>query len=154
MCIPRRLLNRPFFHCSRMGGRIKVVRATCATRATQRLQYPLVKEYSSNHIRDPTIIYGIYSLIKGYWSLKALAPLAPVEPLEPLAPLALYRRKTGNVQGEWSGWREWNGASGTSGASGTVAASGASGTDGLAPPHADTLVFLYSPGLLENIDGN
>ena len=28
--------------------------------ATQRLQYPLIKEYPLNHIRDPTIIYGIF----------------------------------------------------------------------------------------------
>ena len=26
---------------------------------TQRLQYPLVKEYTLNHNKDPTIIYGI-----------------------------------------------------------------------------------------------
>ena len=65
-----------------------------AVLGTQRLQYPLIREYSLNHIRDPTITYGIflnfltdpfkkipwrnplkntrfkvYSLIKGYWSL-------------------------------------------------------------------------------------
>ena len=27
---------------------------------TQRLQYPLLKEYTLNYIRDPTIIYGIF----------------------------------------------------------------------------------------------
>ena len=29
---------------------------------TQRLQYPLIKESSLNHIRDPTIIEGIFSI--------------------------------------------------------------------------------------------
>ena len=28
--------------------------------SAQRLQYPLIKEYPLNHIRDPTIIYGIF----------------------------------------------------------------------------------------------
>ena len=35
--------------------------ATSVTGFTsQRLQYPLIKEYSVNDIRDPTIIYGIF----------------------------------------------------------------------------------------------
>ena len=52
---------------------------------SQRLQYPLIQAYSSNHMRDPTILQGtfpcrtlidpfkeplgVYSLIKGYWSV-------------------------------------------------------------------------------------
>ena len=43
----------------------------------QRLQYPLIKEYSLNHIRDPSI-FKVYSLSKGYWSLWE-APLGTVE---------------------------------------------------------------------------
>ena len=35
---------------------------------TQRLQNPIIKEYTLNHIRDPIII-KVYSLIKGFWSL-------------------------------------------------------------------------------------
>ena len=37
----------------------------------QRLQYPLITKYSLNHFRDPTMIYGFFSLITGYWSLWA-----------------------------------------------------------------------------------
>ena len=52
---------------------------------SQRLQYPLIQACSLNHMRDPTILqgifpcrtlidpfkepFGVYSLIKGYWSL-------------------------------------------------------------------------------------
>ena len=35
----------------------------------QRLQNPLIKEYALNYNRIPNMIYGIYSLIKGFWSL-------------------------------------------------------------------------------------
>ena len=31
-----------------------------AAGGTQRLQYPLMKEYILNHSRDPTVIYGIF----------------------------------------------------------------------------------------------
>ena len=42
--------------------------------SSQRLQYPyLIKEYTLNHIRDPIIVFKVYSLIKGYWSLWALS---------------------------------------------------------------------------------
>ena len=30
------------------------------SKTTQRLQYPSIEEYSLNHIRDPTIIDGIF----------------------------------------------------------------------------------------------
>ena len=43
-----------------------------ASKYSQRLQYPQIKEYTLNHIRDPTIIQGIYSLNNGYWSLWVL----------------------------------------------------------------------------------
>ena len=37
----------------------------------QRLQNPLIKEYTLNLIRVPVIIYifKVYSLMKGFWSL-------------------------------------------------------------------------------------
>ena len=36
---------------------------------SQRLQYRLMKEYSLNHIGDPTIFQSIFFDFKGYWSL-------------------------------------------------------------------------------------
>ena len=39
----------------------------------QRLQYPLINEYSLNQKREPSYIYfKEYSLAKGYWSLRSL----------------------------------------------------------------------------------
>ena len=53
----RGLHEAPLLHCAVVGAR------------TQRLQYPLSKEYTLNHIRDPILYFKVYSLIKGYWSL-------------------------------------------------------------------------------------
>ena len=54
-------------------------------RAHERLQYTLIKEYTLNHIRDPTTIQGIFLEYKGYWSLWVflrvhLTRLASMEP--------------------------------------------------------------------------
>ena len=48
----------------------------------RRPQYPLIKEYTSNHIRDPIIIVEIYSLIKGCWSLWDNPAPPPSKPWE------------------------------------------------------------------------
>ena len=37
-------------------------------RATQRAQYPLIKEYGLNYIGLHIIIRAIYTLIKAYWA--------------------------------------------------------------------------------------
>ena len=33
---------------------------TLKLKTAEKVQYPLIKEYSFNHIRDPTIIEGIF----------------------------------------------------------------------------------------------
>ena len=38
---------------------------------TQKLQYPLIKEYTVNSNRNPKKVKGIYSLLKEDWSLWA-----------------------------------------------------------------------------------
>ena len=40
--------------------------ASC--KGTQRLQYPLIKEYTLSYSRIPSMVQGMV-LIKGYWSL-------------------------------------------------------------------------------------
>ena len=56
---------------SNLTGTRKVdIKTTLEGASTQRLQNPLIKEYTLNHIRDPIIIYGIFLNLGG---LEALA---------------------------------------------------------------------------------
>ena len=56
-----------FYSGMRVRALVRHGAATQELNQVARLQYPLIKEYTLNHIRTPTT-----SLIKGYWSLWGL----------------------------------------------------------------------------------
>ena len=56
--------------------------------ATQRLQYPSIKEYSLNHIKDPTIIQRYIFLNKGI-----LESLGTPPPLQDFLGFEVARKK-------------------------------------------------------------
>ena len=134
------ILSSQESHCGRTGGRIKVVRATRATRATARQQErEWVRHRASGKIGTDCMIHWRPQICnrarEGGEELKSSAPLAALAQHSrnsrnsPLALRAKGMSGTGNVQGRVERVaRVEHASSGTTGTSGTVGASGTSGT--------------------------